>query len=114
MSTKATPGPWVIEPAIVDGVTLYWYVEQKLPVGATYRGSVCTVSHAEHIGGITREEAFANATLIAAARPMLEACKALHKLLDRDACVSGSDIVLPCESHDQAFNYLHEARALLK
>ena len=42
------------------------------------------------------------------------AVKAMHKLLDRDWAIVDRDITLKCESHDQAWNYLHEMRDLVR
>ena len=42
------------------------------------------------------------------------AVKAMHKLLDRDWAIVDRDITLRCESHDQAWNYLHEMRDLVR
>lgn len=44
----------------------------------------------------------------------LVAVKAMHKLLDRDWAIVDRDITLRCESHDQAWNYLHEMRDLVR
>lgn len=40
--------------------------------------------------------------------------RAMHKLFDRDFAIVDRDITLRCESHDQAWNYLHEARDIVK
>lgn len=44
----------------------------------------------------------------------LVAVKAMHKLLDRDWAIVDRDITLRCESHDQAWNYLHEMHDLVR
>lgn len=103
-AAKHTPGPW-------------WVTDS----GVRDRGGyICHTNKPTHYEGQDERyesetaERAANAIAIAAVPEMLEAAKALHKLLDRDAVINGSDIVLPCETHDQAWNYLHEARGLLK
>ncbi len=76
MNTKHTPGPWVAynqdvkgeRPLGDDGVR-FWDIAPEGP----YRGAICTVHGAEHIGGITREERDANALLISALPEMLHA-----------------------------------------
>lgn len=72
-----TPGPWEADCCDVTGArppgdsgVRFWSVVGK----GDYRGSVCNVHSAEHIGGITIAERDANARLIAAAPDLLEAC----------------------------------------
>ena len=56
----------------------------------------------------------AYATVQAERDAALVAIKAMHKLLDRDWAIVDRDITLRCESHDQAWNYLHEMRDLVR
>jgi hypothetical protein len=67
-----TPGPWIFGEALgPDRTILFWEVSQH---GAgRYRGHVAHVSPAESIDGITRDEALANARLIASAPDLLDA-----------------------------------------
>lgn len=69
--SKHTPGPWAVRGSIksVDGDDLY--VGYVLPDVKGYRGDVCSVQSADHISGITRDEAAANASLIASAPDLL-------------------------------------------
>ena len=72
-----TPGPWLMEPAIgTDDVDCGWHIEPVI-VDYKYRGMVCSLNDAEHIGGITKQERDANARLIAASPDLLAACLAL-------------------------------------
>ena len=67
-----------MEPAIgTDDVDCGWHIEPVI-VDYKYRGMVCSLNDAEHIGGITKQERDANARLIAAAPDLLAA---LHGLL---------------------------------
>ena len=82
----------------------------------------------EHCEGDTCEQWIQNAANKAAAElatlrarvaelerdAALVAVKAMHKLLDRDWAIVDRDITLRCESHDQAWNYLHEMRDLVR
>lgn len=57
-----TPTPWHVEEQTNSvGQLLYFRVEHP---GRPYRGTVCHVFPAEHIGGITESEARANAEFI--------------------------------------------------
>ncbi|MDG2570869.1 hypothetical protein P7L87_25290 [Vibrio parahaemolyticus] len=55
--------------AIADGRVLYLNVE---PTPREYRGAICMVTDAEHIGGITRHEAEASARAIALVPEMVD------------------------------------------
>ena len=73
-----TPGPWVFESQRGSKQEhCFWGVLQKTE--QAYRGEVCSISDAAHIGGITEEEALANARLIAAAPELLEALQIMVK-----------------------------------
>lgn len=80
--TKFTPGPWTFGgqvKMIGDGITqAAWqlYTGDVRPEGV-YRGTICGVQSADHIAGITREEAEANTRLIAAAPDLLFALENL-------------------------------------
>lgn len=74
--TKHTPGPWVVEPTIIEHPSAA-YVTPDRQDGRPYGGPICTLQDCEHIGGITVDECKANARLIAAAPDMLEALEAL-------------------------------------
>lgn len=73
LAANATPGPWSADPIDylnaknLDGV---WsaYVSPELH-GRGYRGAVCHIQSCDHIGGIDRNEARANAGHIAACSP---------------------------------------------
>ena len=80
MSTKHTPGPWVlkIRPAEHDNNITVAEIEQ--PRLVKYRGGIARLQSAEHIDGIAKDELIANARLIAAAPDMLEALKAISEV----------------------------------
>jgi hypothetical protein len=57
-----TPGPWNAQCVGVtgdrpvgDSGLRYWCIEQKLGEDEAYRGGICNVHSAEHIGGISIE-----------------------------------------------------------
>ncbi|KAA8387646.1 hypothetical protein FKW31_03095 [Acetobacter sp. DmW_136] len=62
---KFTPGVW----GPFDNGN-FWEVE---PVSNKYRGGICHIHDAEHIGGISQVEQVANARLIGAAPELYEA-----------------------------------------
>jgi len=79
--SKHTPAPWnVVAARGEEGETLYLYVEPDTG-DAPYRGSVCSVSDAENIEGITASERDANASLIAAAPDLLVALRIAERKL---------------------------------
>lgn len=92
---KFTPGPWTLDGQVKmvgDGITqAAWqlYTGDVRPEGV-YRGTICGIQSADQIAGITREEAEANARLIAAAPEMLEIIEQLlgivqHRTLDTNS-----------------------------
>jgi hypothetical protein len=67
---RATPGPWLLEKSIGENeLDCGWYINPK-PVDYNYRGSICYIADAEHIGGITVAERDSNARLIVKAPDM--------------------------------------------
>lgn len=74
MAARHTPGPWGFYGKIQsvgeegDKADLYWGNVTPVP----WRGYVCSILSADRIDGISREEAEANARLIAAAPELLE------------------------------------------
>ena len=99
MSTKHTPGPWVL--TISSGMvedTKHTIAE----IGTTgkYRGAVTRMQSAEHIDGIGRDELIANARLIAAAPDMLEALKLCANYIANTESELG--ITLPCGENVRA------------
>lgn len=78
MNAKHTPGPWHLEKAVgTGGMDCGWTVEPQC-IDFNYRGAVASISDAENIGGITKEERDANAHLIECAPELLDALKDLH------------------------------------
>lgn len=82
--SKHTPGPWHLEKAIGTGnIDCGWHVEPEC-IDFKYCGMVASLSDAEHIGGITKDERDANAHLIAAAPDLLaeaeKACDTFEEL----------------------------------
>ena len=70
---RPTPGPWFAVGKVTPvgdpdggGVCNLW-CGSVTPDTPPYRGEICTIQSADHIGGISREEAEANARLIASA-----------------------------------------------
>ena len=80
MSAPAfTPGPWMAtcgdvtgEREVGDDGLRFWSIQSA----GQYRGDICHVHAAEHIGGIMISERDANARLIAAAAELFEALEA--------------------------------------
>ena len=81
MSAQHTPGPWIADGAeeIVTGDLLY--CGQVNPAEGEWRGDICRLQSCDHIGGIGREEAAANARLIAAAPRMLECLREAERFM---------------------------------
>ena len=52
--------------------------------------------------------------LTAEVERLRKAVNAMHKFLDRDFSIVEFGILLRCESHDQAWNYLHEMRDIVR
>lgn len=82
MTQKYTKGPWKKICEDVDGPRelgdtglRFWSIREA--TGERYRGGICIVSAAPHIGGISIEERNANAALISAAPDLLEAANYL-------------------------------------
>jgi hypothetical protein len=86
-----TPGPWRVEEACGSNgqVCFVTIVQHGVPL---YRGSVATVTDAEHMGGITVAERNANACLIAAAPDLLEACQTVLAGFDRGIAVDANTV----------------------
>jgi hypothetical protein len=77
-----TPAPWIVKKGCgPDGEILHLYIEPKHATGC-FRGSVCMVSDAEHIDGITCAERDANARLICAAPDMLYALQVALEFIE--------------------------------
>lgn len=72
--SRHTAGPWAFSH---NG----HYFEVSRVGDAKYRGEICNAHSAEHISGITNEEAEANARLIAAAPELLEVCETVAESL---------------------------------
>lgn len=75
MSTKHTPGPWVLEIRKGMGEASSEATVAEIGTSGEYRGGIAYAQSAEHIDGIGRDELIANAHLIAAAPELLEALK---------------------------------------
>jgi hypothetical protein len=83
MIPPITPGPWFVE-----GERSYLpksasdkpdYVASVYPVCVKFRGDICRIQSSENIGGISMDESYANARLIAAAPELYAAAeKALY------------------------------------
>lgn len=73
---EPTPGPWAVTESFGgNGELCYLEIAPMREVGEPYRGSVACCFQAEHIGGITWDEARANARVMAAAKDMLTALR---------------------------------------
>lgn len=77
MTTKHTPGPWVLKVRAGMGKAKDATAADIEALGP-YRGDIARLQSAEHIGGIAADELVANARLIAAAPDMLAALR-LHQ-----------------------------------
>jgi hypothetical protein len=79
--TEHTPGPWYISGGVhpvgnaEDGIHDLYCADVIPPHDERWRGYVCTIQSADHISGISKEEAEANARLIRAAPDLLAACR---------------------------------------
>ena len=92
--TRFTPGPLKVRKAHGHkNEPIFLYVEQDLSDDEGYRGLVAQCHPAEHIGGVTREEMFANAHLYAAAPDLYEALEAelLDHLCDAQSWAEAGD-----------------------
>lgn len=104
-----TPGPWVAsgEDRVVSETLLY--CGDVAPAVGEYRGDIATIQSCNHLGryAIGREEAAANARLMAAAPDLLEAAKIALAMLNRNLASE--------ESCGQPFNGddEHEAHRVL-
>jgi hypothetical protein len=81
--TEHTPGPWIYHGSVHEIGTTY-RESDRLWAGSVspyqssrpYRGTICHIQSCDHIpNGISRDEARANARLIAAAPDMLDALR---------------------------------------
>lgn len=87
-----TPGPWIARGKVTtvgdeNNSSMLW-CGTVAPAGSKFRGSIANIQSCDHIGGISREEAAANARLIAAAPDLLSAAKGLLALLDDGTCTA--------------------------
>ena len=78
-----TPGPWVASEETTHDAKDALLSCFEVGTDGYYRGSVCSIQSADHIRGISRAEARANAQLIAAAPDLKaaahETISALHE-----------------------------------
>lgn len=85
-----TPGPWVVNGEVrevgADGGEKHRLYCADIVLGAEWRGYVASVQSCDHIDGITREEAEANARLIAAAPDLVKALESA--LCELSACAN--------------------------
>jgi len=77
--TKHTPGPWIHygKVTLVDD-TYSLFCGGVNPVRGHYIGDICSIQSCDHIDGVPREDAEANARLIAAAPDLLAALEAVE------------------------------------
>lgn len=87
-SPSFTPGPWRAsgEIKLIGGEedeTLHWcgVVHPVCDVGE-YRGPICHIQSCNHIGGISRAEAAANAKAIAAVPDLIAALQEAREFID--------------------------------
>ena len=91
MNAKHTTGPWEFYGKVCavgevgDESDLYCGHVAPIP----WRGYVCSIQSADHVCGISREEAEANARLIAAAPELLEA---LRDMVSDRKCLSEATV----------------------
>lgn len=79
---KSTPGPWAVENEHIHEATggARLLCVSIVQVGdGPWRGSVCDIQSADQISGISRDEAAANARLIAAAPDLLAIAQELQE-----------------------------------
>lgn len=72
MTTKYTPGPWILKVRAGMGKAKDATVAD-IEAPGPYRGDIARLQSAEHINGIAADEMAANARLIAASPDLLEA-----------------------------------------
>lgn len=77
--TRFTPGP--LKPVKAYGHEVEPIYMEVRQVEGDFRGTIANCYHAEHIDGVTREEMFANAHLIAAAPELYEALEELQNIV---------------------------------
>ena len=111
MTEGYTKGPWraVGKITAVAGDSLWCGHIQRKDDGA-YRGRIADIQSADHVGGITREEARANARLIAASPDLLEALKGLVQINEQHNEAISKIIGHPLGWKDE---YLTAARAAI-
>ena len=73
-----TPGPWTVANSHISDAVAYRPRVVEIGNDGDYRGGICRLQSAEHIGGITGDEVLANAALIIAAPDLLAALKQLR------------------------------------
>lgn len=96
-SSGYTPGPWISTGEVKqvkgpDGYTMHWCgnITPAYEIGK-YRGDIAVVQSCDHISGITREEAAANARLIAALPDLIEALQDAREFIDGQIDVVDGD-----------------------
>lgn len=99
MSAQHTPGPWLHHGEVnLVNDTHSLFCGGVNPVGSKYIGDICYIQSSDHINGVTREEAEANARLIASAPDLLEALENLQtqiqQVSDGDRPYTGFDTEL--------------------
>jgi hypothetical protein len=85
MTDMHTKGPWIsrgeVKP-VGDPVDMLWCGD-VMPAGDKFRGSIAHIQSCDHVHGcITREEAAANARLIAAVPDLVEALQEAREFID--------------------------------
>lgn len=103
--SKHTPGPWFANRAIgTNNSDCGWHIEPEC-IDYQYRGTVCSLNDAEHIGGVTKTERDANARLITAAPELLAA---LEDLADAVMSMQSTFGVIRGKTPEHEDIYTHE------